>query len=111
MFFGKVKSQKGETLVEALSAFLIICLMITMLAEVVTVSANTTKKDRAYKASQEQLIEQYWKGNSTSTSKTTQEITLANNGADISFQCNLVKTVCRDDDRSLTVYEVKPLTS
>lgn len=109
MFFGKVKSQKGETLVEALSAFLIICLMITMLAEVVTVSANTTKKDRAYKASREQLIEQYWKGNRTG--ETTQGITLTNSGAGISFQCNLVKTVCSDDDRSLTVHEVKPLTS
>lgn len=96
----RIRNNKGETLIESLIAFTIICVCIVLLANVIASSGMSLKKTRDVNESYRQLSNSYWSGNG---SRNRVDTTLDFNVFEIGVSIDEI--VVEDGSNSITYYE------
>lgn len=67
----KLKSKSGDTLIESLAAFTIVCIAMVMLANVIVSSATSMKKTKEANEKYQQISMEYWSGAGAKSSRST----------------------------------------
>ena len=100
----KLKSNKGETLLELLAACIIAVLAVSMVAEVMVSASRVMQRMDGIYSSTASVIEKFWNESSPSS---TELISIEANTSDFEFDGVLNGyTVTDDDGKSVTLYEI-----
>ncbi len=102
----RLKNKKGDTLLETLIAFTIICITIILLANTLASSGMAVKRTKDANESVQSLSEQYWTGQGIQSSSNT---TLDFKEFRLNIQFNEVTV--EDKQNSNTYYEIKEVKS
>ena len=97
----KLKSQKGESMIELLVACIIAVLAVSMVADVMVSASRALSRMETAHNSNAELLDDYWTGG---TSPTTDSITISADA--FSFSGTLNSYSITSGDNNVTIYDI-----